>query len=491
MITRPLEDGRTAILTPQGWRVATEAEMVGMETSPVQAFLASGVRGLLDTADLATLANPWTWSGGPEVRAQAREQAMGGITSRAEMFAPLEQAQPGAAALGSVYGSPDIVTGPALGIARRVMGTAGRRAATVAAAQAGEQAAGGAGSVGAASTGAAEAAAQAEGSFVRRTLGSVGWGRDLQRLADELLDGAPMTPDQRALVPVADSIGFRFLPGQREGNVLLNQLAMSDPLVQLSYSGLFAGNRQGLRATAARAIGIRGDDFGRDMLGQAADEIGATLDDIGVRIGEVRLADDIVERVSQVAKTEPFLALEAGGALTGRQAMALRSNLVQAASQAWRQGAQAPAGKAQFLDDLVSQLDDVIEGQLDDAALESWRIARQRWRNLRVLEYPGVISDAGEINARTLSSQMARVYGATYRRQLTGAEGRRANLLPETQALMDWARVVGAFADNMPNSGTAYRSALIQATRNPMEVGKALVLRGLIDSAATARGAAQ
>lgn len=497
MITQQLPDGRTAILTREGWRLATDADLLAMETPAWQAAIMSGLRSAMDTSNLLTLVNPFTWMGGPEVREQAVAQATQEMQDRSDLFSPLDAAQPGATALGRLYLDPVSVAGIGVGAKRlgqsmlqRSLVRAQQLAGQVTAQQA-TPGTFGASSVGAASVGGAtEAAARAEGSFIRRQLGRVGWGRDLVRLTDELFQSAPMTPDQRALIPVAERIGFQFLPGQREGNQLLNQLATSDPLVQLALQGPMAANRRGLRAALMRAIGINADDFSTDLLGAAVDQVRQGFDDVANAIGKVTLPDDIAQRVTMLAADSPYLQIDDATTLTGRQLMALRSKIDEISRAAWQAGRTAPVGQAEFADATVDMLDDLIAAQLrdkgDQAVLTAWRTAQQRWKNIKVAESPGVIGMSREINPRSLDTAMRRYYKSAYLRQLTGEEGRRAGLLPETRELMDWARVTGAFADNVPNSGTPYRTALLQMAKDPRELAKSLVLRQLIEARAAA-----
>lgn len=486
MITERLPDGTLVVMTAQGWRPATPDEENAQEVGRGAAWAMSGLRGALDLNNLATLANPFTYMGGGDVRQQAVQQAGGALQERAGMFAPLEAAQPGATAAGAFYADPANAAGLGVGAYRLGRGMLARRVMQQAQQQAGAAAGAGMGptSVGAASAGGqVEAAAAAEQGFLRRVVRAPGQlVDDVQRAIDEFLQPGDLTPDQRQMLPVADELGFRFLPGQRQGSAGLTQLATSDPLIQSAFQGELAANRQGLRAAAARAIGVNADDFSRDMLGQAAERIGGQLDDLGRQVGQVSLGDDLVRRVEAITKTEPFLQVPPGGTLSGDDAMALRSALNQASSNTWRQGANAPAGKAEFIDQALLELDDLIEAQLTAEQRQAWKVAREQWKNLKVLESPNVTNELGEVNVRSLANQLRRYYKGAYGRQVTGEGGRRASLEPATREFMDWSRLGAQFGDNFPNSGTAFRSRLVQMATNPKELGKSVILRMAIES---------
>lgn len=473
-------------MTAQGWRVATPMEETAADTGRGQAWAVQGVRNMLNLNDLGIKYNPLARMGSPDGYNPPINQAGQDMAEREQQFAPLDQAQPGASQAGGIFGDP--INAAGLGVsayrigsgmmARRVM-QAGTQQAAAASATAGNS------SVGAAAVGddLARQGLAREQSLISRMIGAPRQlYDDIAHAADEFLQPGYLTPDQQQMLPVADELGFRFLPGQRAGSAGLRVMAESDPLIQSAFAGDLQANRQGLRAAAAKAIGVNADDFSRNFLGQAADDLGAVFDDIGSRIGSATIPEDTLARIEAIRATEPFLTIGTDGNVTGRQLMQLRSSLDQASRQAWLQGAQAPAGKAQYIDDVVQVLDDLAQSQLDDTSRAAWRVARERWRNLKVLESPNVVSPTGEINARSLDTRLQKYYKAAYQRQVTGDAGRRLGLTPETQQFMDWARLGTQFADNFPNSGTPYRNRLIQLMTDPKELAKSVVLRQLIES---------
>jgi hypothetical protein len=484
--TERLEDGRLAIMTAQGWRLATPQEEAATDTGRGQAWAAQGVRNMLNLNDLMGQYNPLARMGSPEGYQPQLDRAAENMASREQQFSALDQAQPGASQAGGLYGDPMNAAGLGVGayrfgqgmMARRVM-QAGTRQASQAAAAAGNS------SVGAAAVGddVARQGLAREQSLIRRMVRAPRQlYDDISQAADEFLSPGSLTPDQTQMLPVADELGFRFFPGQRDGAAGLRIMAESDPLIQAAFAGDMQANRQGLRAAAAKAIGINADDFSRDFLGRAADDLGSVFDDIGGQIGRQPLPEELLTQIEQIRATEPFLNIGAQGSLSGRELMSLRSSLDAASRQAWLQGAQAPAGKAQFIDDVVQQLDDIAEGALSSEQQQAWRVARERWRNLKVLESPNVVSPTGEINARSLDTRLQKYYKGAYQRQVTGTAGRRAGLTPETQQFMDWSRLGTQFADNFPNSGTAYRNRLIQLMTDPKELAKSVVLRQMIET---------
>jgi len=494
-ITQRNEAGELLVLTDQGWRRATPQEDAAQGMSRTQQF---GMGFLQNMGSYASLLET---VGNANVRLQSRGEVQAQPSPELAAFnqslQPIQEAYPGATQAGRNFGDPfnqAALVSAGGSLARRTMAArvqekiaqqsaqAGSRAEQAAAATAGQAGADaglgnvpGFGGVGAGST---------REPLIRRMIRSPGqFYDDLKQGVDEFLSPEQLTPDQAQMLPVGEKLGFRFLPGQREGAQGIRQLATSDPVVAGAFAPELAANRLGLRRAAARAIGVQADDFSRDLLGAAADQVDEAMRATGAKIGTVTLDDDLKAAVEMLKGEEKFLSLPAEASYTGDQLVSLRSNLNAASRAAWQQGAQAPAGKAEFIDSTISRIDDLIEARLSEGDMAIWRSARQRWKNVKVLESSGaIVNEAGEINHRSLANAMRRMYKGAYGRQVTGEAGRRAGLDQATQEFMDWTRLANQFGDNFPNSGTAYRNRLVQVMTQPKELAKSLMLRAAIES---------
>lgn len=483
-ITQRTPDGGLIVLTAQGWRLATPEEEAAQGVSRLEAFsmqlLAQPSRYGRFIESAAAL--PYALAGQP-LPAPGPESFTARNERIEKALAPVAAAHPGASASGAFWTDPLNVTGAvALSgalkrrVVRRISQSAAVRQAAVppSAVQGASQAeqVPGFSSVGAAAT--------REGLIKRHIRGPQAFFRDLREGVDEFLSPEKLTPDQRAMLPVGERLGFKFLPGQKSGSQGLRRLATSDPLVEAAFAPELRANEQGLRAAVARAIGSGSDDFGRNLLGDTASRVDDGMREIASAVGELQLGDDLVQRIELVRKTEPFITFAPGGQVSGEQALQLKSSMEAVARNAW--AAPGQAAKAEFAESVADDLVELIGSRLSPQQQVQWRQLRQWWKNLKVVEAPHVVNASGQINAASLDARLLKFYKGAYLRTLTGEEGRRAGLSQATLDLMDWTRLSRQFADNFPNSGTAMRNRLVQVMTQPRELAKSLMLRAAIES---------
>jgi hypothetical protein len=306
------------------------------------------------------------------------------------------------------------------------------------------------------------------------------------RILDKFLDQRPLKTDQARIVQSgrAEQLGFRFLPGQREGQNLLLAGAKSDPIVAGAFDDIFTANREAGANLARKALGLdEGTQFGRAELGQAADDIGARLNQVADDIDPVALDADLTRRVNRLRKVDDDLddALDdvlgkakAGRSETvsGEELLALRSQLGATSRQAWRQGASQ---RAKRVDKIIAKLDDLIEQASNNpAAKADFRKAREQWRVLLQLEKPGIVSEAGDIGFERLAGRFTREFKGDFARSTFARPDSR--LSQETKDLLDFTKIGGAFKDNIGDSGTATRLGL-QALLNPKQLTQRLILK--------------
>ena len=308
------------------------------------------------------------------------------------------------------------------------------------------------------------------------------------RILDKFLDQRPLRTDQARIVNSgrAEQLGFRFLPGQREGQNLLLAGAKSDPIVAGAFDDIFTHNRETGARLARKALGLEdGVEFGRAELGQAADDIGARLNQVADDIAPAKLDKDIANRVNRLRKVDDDLddALDdvlgvAGTApqatVSGAELLSLRSQLGATSRQAWNQGASE---RAKRVDKIIKKLDDLIEqNSTNPAARADYRKAREQWRVLIQLEKPGVVSEAGDIGFERLSSRFTKEFKGDFGRSTFARPDK--GLSQETRDLLDFTKIGGAFKDNIGDSGTATRLGL-QALFSPKQLAQRLALKGV------------
>ena len=301
------------------------------------------------------------------------------------------------------------------------------------------------------------------------------------KIIDQFLDQRPLRTDQRRILETgrSEQLGFRHLPGEREGRNLLVAGAKSDPIVASAFDDILTGNREQGARLARKALGLEDSvEFGRAELGEAAESIGARLNQVADDIKPVALNKDIANRVNKLRKIDDDLddALDdiigipkkEGELVTGEELLGVRSQLSSASSQAWRQGA---AQRGKRIDGIITKIDDIIEKQsTNPAARADYQQAREQWRILKQLEKPNVVSEAGDINFQTLARQFTKEFKGDFGRSTFARETSR--LSQESKDLLDFTKIGASFKDAVGDSGTATRLGF-QTLLNP----KALVQR--------------
>ena len=335
---------------------------------------------------------------------------------------------------------------------------------------------------------------QAPGGFGATSVGAGGVGPippapvgRFGKIIDQFLDQRPLRTDQRRILETgrSEQLGFRHLPGEREGRNLLVAGAKSDPIVASAFDDILTGNREQGARLARKALGLEDSvEFGRAELGEAAESIGARLNQVADDIKPVALNKDLTRRINKLRKVDDdlddalddVLGIEKLGvkkgveeiAVTGEELLGVRSQLSSASSQAWRQGA---AQRGKRIDGIITKIDDVIEkNSTNPAARADYAQAREQWRILKQLEKPNVVSEAGDINFQTLARQFTKEFKGDFGRSTFARETSR--LSQESKDLLDFTKIGASFKDAVGDSGTATRLGF-QTLLNP----KALVQR--------------
>ena len=310
----------------------------------------------------------------------------------------------------------------------------------------------------------------------------------MARIVDKFLDQRPLRTDQARIVQSgrAQELGFRHLPGEQQGQNLLVAGAKSDPIVAGAFDDILTGNREALNRNARKALGLEdAPEFGRAELGEAAQDIGARLNQVADDIKPATLDKDLANRINKLRKVDDDLddalsdALGVEGAaadatVSGQELLGMRSQLGKASRQAWKQGA---AQRGERIDKIIKKLDDLIEQQsTNPAARAEYAKAREQWRVLTQLEKPGVVSEAGDIQAATLARNFTKEFKGDFGRTTFARPD--SKLSQETKDLLDFTKISSAFKDSVGDSGTATRLGF-QSLLNP----KALTQRALMRTA--------
>lgn len=270
-----------------------------------------------------------------------------------------------------------------------------------------------------------------------------GGGAGLGNLASRVLTGIRGT---------AGEIGQTL--GQRTGSNLLQRLEAG-----LSSGGGFDALKKAttlkLNQTAAKSIGQNADNLSPDVLQRAAVGIGSIFKNLLPTTSRANIAGlraSIDDLSSGVAGTRLGRAMPDADDISGDQLVALRAALV---DRSRTLKGSAP-GAADDLDVIIDDLDEIVAGIIGPDALPLLRVAREGWKNLKILESLPTVRATGNVGARQLAGRLAapRGYGSTFIRD-------RGGVLKETQDLFNATRQAGRLSEIVGDSGTATRLAAL------------------------------
>ena len=319
----------------------------------------------------------------------------------------------------------------------------------------------------------------AAGSVIGAGIGNMA-GRAMNRMRG-VAAAVSQTDEAGRLMRNMQDLGFELSPGQMTGNRvtrLAEASLKSQPFTAGAFSRQLMRNQKNLNRIAAKAIGQNADNVGVLVRDKAADALGEVFDNVGRSVDAVDIPTAYMDDLKQIGIPKRYLANlglkdEAGGLITGREAMSLRSRLGKAARSAWRKGDDVTGT---VLDDLVDELDGRMA--VPDDVAEEWSLAREQWRNLITIEGGAALSAEGNVNARSLLTQQKKVFG----------QRPSAYLRQETKDLLDAGRGAAsqAFGDIVPSSGTAERQALVGAVNLAAEGAGGIATLGTLPLAGEA-----
>jgi hypothetical protein len=308
-------------------------------------------------------------------------------------------------------------------------------------------------------------------------------------------EGAPMTPQQLALVETGEQVGFHFLPGQVSGNRMFLETLQSTPVGRQMFAFELEGNAESLRRHVVRMLDLPPETpMTRGILAESRRVLGERFEAVRKTIGDLdggRIAldpDDIA--LLDTPEFRSVLTPRQRGSIdladmSPGQMMEVRSRLNNRATQFYRNGEnQAGNDVVQVIESLDNQLDDALlaAGKVD--TMEDWRKVRQQWRVRLALQKPGVITPDGDVSLKRLTGNLEKVFEREFGETLLVPEAfRTAN--PEIAEGLDFIRVARSFASNMPDSGTATRQfagdVLTSPTKAFKQAATARMLRKMLD----------
>ena len=259
----------------------------------------------------------------------------------------------------------------------------------------------------------------------------------------------------------ADILGYRLTPGERSGSDSLRKLEASlesFPLTAGAFAKIRGTNQKTINRTAARAIGENANNVSDDVLGRAAERISNQFDDLTKgrtiavddtfrnAIGAIDndIAEGLFDSDIGVKALNRFRDKLADGQLTDEEYQKISSQIskkMRSKSIEWED--------KDILAGIKHAMDDLVERSLGGKDLKAFRNARQQWKNLVLLEKPGVVNTAtGDVSGRSLANALRRMDKTGYMRGEN-----QSTLYNIARASQKYKPIVG-------DSGTATRSSV-------------------------------
>ena len=268
--------------------------------------------------------------------------------------------------------------------------------------------------------------------------------------------------------------GIPLKAAQRTGSkplAVIDSVLENLPLTADKQAIIKEGQKAAFNRAVLKTVGEASDSATPDVLNAARTRIGGSFNEIAGR-NNVSLGDPFVDSLAVIesqinafsspairTSVDKALDLAAQGSITGKAYQQVRSTLGKQANDAFKSG-NSELGQA--LKQVKGALDDAATSSISKADQEAWRVAREQWQALKVVEKAAapVSADAvaGNVSAAKLAQALQQVdkKGFTY--------GTRAD------ELSDLARIGQAFIkDQVPNSGTAQRSFYQNFLTHPVD----------------------
>ena len=320
-------------------------------------------------------------------------------------------------------------------------------------------------------------------------------------LASRAITPLPAPPERQAAIAALQREGVPLTAGQRTGSKPLQYLEST--LGDMPGAGGVAGNMQreqsrAFTAAALRRAGENADLATPEVMRNARDRIGGTMDDIAARANVQmdpqfgrEIGDTVREYVSLTMRGQrPPLPdnianaltdfAQAGGNMTGPQFQSMRSEIGRALASS------SNPELTQFLRGIRRSLDNLVERTAAPGIAQEWGTARSQYGNYKTIEK--AIGGAGENAAQGMLSPSA------LRNALAVGNRRGAYVRGQGGDLSELARAGETAMKPLPQSGTAPRAwaqALMAgggaATGDPMMFASSILAPAAIGRALMSR----
>ena len=288
-----------------------------------------------------------------------------------------------------------------------------------------------------------------------------------------------ITGAQARALAGAEKLGAQATPGIRTGSLPLRQIeasAESFPLTSGAIRSVKSGNQLVLNRAAANSIGERADEVSQEVLARASSRIGSVFN-TAEKIPAIPISTPVQNKLASIEMkyrglldkplSEHAIVRDIYNALgkdiTGVQYNDWQSQLGKIARSKLR-GANSDPNFAFAMSEVKAALDDAAAAAMPKDQKAAFDLAKRQWRNLVMLEKPGVLNEqSGNVSGKVLSNTLTRQDRTGFR------------LGKNASDLYDMARFYRAFPDAIGDSGTATRMSLpyLMSTANISGLGGA------------------
>jgi hypothetical protein len=291
----------------------------------------------------------------------------------------------------------------------------------------------------------------------------------------------PMSADQLKLLASgrADDLGFKWLPGQQQGNLAIGDIMSKSPFMNDALDPVIRSNADNLGRRVNKVLGLDdAEEFGRNTLGRGDEVLGGRFEQVAENLPEVTIRGDTANVVDDVltpleAKAYGLGAVEEGAERElragGRDLMDLRKKLVDESTRRSAREGQDKVVRAtqEAIDEIDSLIEKSLEAAGDTETLALWKDTKLRWRVRRAVE--NSVGTEGDVSLKKLSANLEREFKKEYKGRLLQPEDFGNE---DVRDLLDYTRLARTFASNLGDSGTASRTAFESMVTKPFGYAK-------------------
>lgn len=263
--------------------------------------------------------------------------------------------------------------------------------------------------------------------------------------------------DAPELLKAGNALGLKTTPAAATGGRILDKVEAgmaSNPVTGGAFADIAENNQAIINSLANKSMGVTGSKvdtaqtalmLGDKMRGIVPPRSEIALDSV-FRTGVRDIAENTVRGLGTKSKKlarvyDQIVEIGKKGKITGEEYHEISRDLADEAFQASKKSGKV--GRAIY--QLRDELDEAMGRSLPQSTAKEFKDVRKQWSSLENLAKSNVVSETGDVNAKTLANLLGRQ---------GGKKGR------DTSDLYTAAKYMKGFASKTPDSGTSTRLAL-------------------------------